>query len=72
MKYLVTGATGYIGYMLIKHLMYKNQDTNITAIVRDASKAEKMLPKEVPKTLETACCIALVLDITASGPSIAA
>ena len=47
MKYLVTGATGYIGAMLIKHLMYNNQDTNITAIVRDASKAEKMLPEEV-------------------------
>lgn len=47
MRCLVTGATGYIGSMLINHLMYKNQDIDITAIVRDVSKAENILPKEV-------------------------
>lgn len=46
MKYLVTGATGYIGSMLIKRLV-EFKDTTVTAIVRNENKGKKMLPKEV-------------------------
>lgn len=41
---LVTGATGYIGSRLIKELQ---KDVQITALVRNADKAIKMLPQGV-------------------------
>ncbi|MBQ7926411.1 MAG: NAD(P)-dependent oxidoreductase [Lachnospiraceae bacterium] len=49
--YLVTGATGYIGSMLIKEL-YKRAEVDgtaveITAIVRDMQRACQMLPEAV-------------------------
>lgn len=47
MRYLITGATGYIGSMLIKYLRCKNYDSDITAIVRDAGKAKNILPEGV-------------------------
>ncbi len=47
MRCLVTGATGYIGSMIIKWLMNKKPDASITAIVRDVKKAEARLPREV-------------------------
>lgn len=47
MKYLVTGATGYIGSMIIKWLLKEEKDVNITAIVRDERKAEARLSREV-------------------------
>lgn len=47
-KYLITGATGYIGSMLIKHLfLQKNNDIEITALVRNIDKAHTILPSEV-------------------------
>lgn len=45
--YLVTGATGYIGSMLIEHLCSTEKNVPITAIVRDLEKASAMLPKNV-------------------------
>ena len=44
-KYLITGATGYVGSMFIKDLM--GFDAEITAIVRDPSKAEGMFGKNI-------------------------
>ena len=46
-NYIVTGATGYIGSMLIKYIQEKDKEANITALVRDRSKAENMLPHGV-------------------------
>lgn len=48
-KYLITGATGYIGSMLTKRLMKEphNEDISITAVVRNQQKAENMLPNQV-------------------------
>ena len=46
-RYLITGATGYIGSMLTKYLRCKNYDSDITAIVRDADKAKNILPEGV-------------------------
>ncbi len=45
-KYLVTGATGYIGSMLIKRL-FAEKDVQVTAIVRNPEKARAMLPPDV-------------------------
>ncbi len=42
-RYLVTGATGYIGSMLVKNLI----NENITVIVRNKLKAAKMLPQNI-------------------------
>ncbi len=42
-KYLITGATGYIGSMLAGHLMQQNM--YVAAIVRDVDKARRMLPE---------------------------
>lgn len=44
-KYLITGATGYIGSMLIKHIRSIDETSEITALVRDPEKAERLLPK---------------------------
>ncbi len=41
--YLITGATGYIGSMLVKKLN-DSPDSDITVIVRSRAKAEAMLP----------------------------
>ena len=46
-KYLITGATGYIGSMLVKHLLLSTNDIEITAIVKNAEKAHKILPHDV-------------------------
>lgn len=42
-NYLVTGATGYVGSMLIKYIMETDKNAHITALVRDHDKAERML-----------------------------
>lgn len=42
--YLITGATGYIGSMLIKHLRKTDHDCRITALVRNRQKAQEMFP----------------------------
>ena len=44
-SYLITGATGYVGSMFVKDLFSK--DVDITAIVRNESKADKMLGDKV-------------------------
>ncbi len=46
-SYFITGATGYIGSMLVKSLLQSNKDIVITAAVRDVAKAKGMLPAEV-------------------------
>lgn len=44
---LITGATGYIGSMLVKHIKGLDGDNKIIAAVRDRKKAENMLPRGV-------------------------
>lgn len=46
-NYIITGATGYIGSMLVKHIREKNKDAGITVLVRSRAKAENMLPRDV-------------------------
>lgn len=45
MKYLLTGATGYIGSLLAKKLVQEGQQ--VAALVRSREKARAMLPQEV-------------------------
>lgn len=45
--YFITGATGYIGSMLIKHLYRQSSDDKIIALVRNQEKAKALLPKEI-------------------------
>lgn len=45
--YLVTGATGYMGSMLIKHILQYEQNAEVIALVRDPEKAENMLGKRI-------------------------
>ena len=45
--YLITGATGYIGSMLVKHIKETDEGAGITALVRDRTKARNMLPHNV-------------------------
>lgn len=45
--YLITGATGYIGSMLIKHIAQTEAEAKVIALVRDRKKAESLLPREV-------------------------
>lgn len=42
--YLITGASGYVGSMLVKRLLKENPGTRITAVVRDLDKARRVLP----------------------------
>lgn len=46
-NYIITGATGYIGSMLVKHIKEKDKDAGIIVPVRDRAKAENMLPHDV-------------------------
>ncbi len=46
-KYLITGATGYIGSTLVRHLLQEENDVEIIAVVRDLDKACKMFPAGV-------------------------
>ena len=43
-RYLITGATGYIGSMMAKHLL--RQGAEVAALVRDEAKARSLLPHE--------------------------
>lgn len=43
-SYLITGATGYIGSMLVKHIRETDREARITALVRDREKAKSVLP----------------------------
>jgi len=49
-NYLITGATGYIGSMLVKHIRETDEAAGITVLVRDRAKAEAMLPRNVQIT----------------------
>lgn len=42
--YLITGATGYVGSMLVKYIMERDKKAQVTALVRDRRKAQDMLP----------------------------
>jgi len=53
--YFITGATGYIGSMLVKYIKETDKQAGITALVRDQVKAENMLPQEV-KIIELDLC----------------
>jgi len=46
-NYLITGATGYIGSMLIKYIKETHERADIKAVVRDRTKAEPILPSGV-------------------------
>ncbi len=46
-RYLITGATGYIGSMLVKYILERDKEAQVTALVRDRRKAEGMLPAGV-------------------------
>ncbi len=46
-NYLITGAAGYIGSMLVKHIKEIDGLAGINALVRDRSKAENILPSDV-------------------------
>lgn len=47
MSFLITGASGYIGSMLIRELLLRNHKDCITAVARDAEKAHNILPPGV-------------------------
>lgn len=46
-SYMITGATGYIGSMLVKHIMDLRRGDRITAVVRDRSGVEALFPSRV-------------------------
>ena len=45
--FFVTGATGYIGSMLVKHIIQTQYDAEIIALIRDKDKAGRLLPKKI-------------------------
>jgi len=45
--YCITGATGYLGSMLVKHIRETEAEAGVIAIVRDRQKAEGLLPEGV-------------------------
>ena len=47
LSYLITGAAGYIGRMLIRNLRSLDKDAHIFALVRNAKKAAAVLPSDV-------------------------
>lgn len=46
-RYLITGATGYIGSMLVKYILERDKEAQVTALVRDRRKAERMFSANV-------------------------
>ncbi|MCR5254664.1 MAG: NAD(P)-dependent oxidoreductase [Acetatifactor sp.] len=45
--FLITGATGYIGGMIINRILKKDREARIIAVVRDTESAKKILPEDV-------------------------
>ncbi len=45
-KIAITGATGYIGSMLVRHLLREGNSIEVYALVRNMEKAARMLPEE--------------------------
>lgn len=54
-SYLITGATGYVGSMLVKYIKGMDETSAITALVRDRTKAEGMLPDGVEIIVADLC-----------------
>lgn len=52
---LITGATGYIGSMLVKCIQNQNNDNKILAVVRDLQKTFQLLPEGI-EFLQTDLC----------------
>lgn len=46
-NYLITGATGYIGFMLVKYIKEIDKEAGLNVLVRDRAKAKDMLPHNV-------------------------
>lgn len=46
-NYLITGATGYIGSMLVKFIKETDKEAGVTVLVRDRERAEQMLRSDV-------------------------
>lgn len=45
MRYLVTGASGYVGSQLVHHVLSVEPGAEVVAVVRDAAKARRVLPE---------------------------
>ena len=44
MRYLVTGASGYVGSQFVQHVLSAVPGAEVVAVVRDAAKAQRVLP----------------------------
>ena len=60
--YLITGATGYIGSMLARHILCSEEGAEIVALVRDPEKAEALLGKNRVKLLKADLCDRALLN----------
>jgi len=65
--YFITGATGYIGSMLVKYIKEMDKQAGVTALVRNRIKAENMLPHEVEIVELDLCDRRCVERLTESG-----
>ena len=45
MRYLVTGASGYVGSQFVQHVLSAVPGAEVVAVVRDAAKARRVLPE---------------------------
>ncbi len=45
MRYLVTGASGYVGSQFVHHVLSVEPGAEVVAVVRDAAKARRVLPE---------------------------
>ena len=45
MRYLVTGASGYVGSQFVHHVLSAQPGAEVVAVVRDAAKARRVLPE---------------------------
>ena len=44
MRYLVTGASGYVGSQFVHHVLSVEPGAEVVAVVLDAAKARRVLP----------------------------
>lgn len=65
--YIVTGATGYIGSMLIKDIAESEKEAEVVALVRDLKKAESILGNNVRKIKVDLTDKAIMNNITVKG-----
>lgn len=66
-KFLITGATGYIGSMLIKYIRSTDDTSEITALVRDPEKAKKLFPEGTKMIVADLCDEAVMRKIRYEG-----